>query len=152
MRGLAACGASALQKVRFALWPQVKPIFLSYGFMRLEINFRSSTILGLVGAGGIGQELMTNIKLDRYDQVSMTLLLAATASLTWLLMAPMAALPSGFIGNIWWLAAGLLVAGSWLGLRGASRWLAKLPDRWHVRIYPLLLLLVLLAMCFGGVG
>ena len=75
VRGLAACGASALQKVRFALWPQVKPIFLSYGFMRLEINFRSSTILGLVGAGGIGQELMTNIKLDRYDQVSMTLLL-----------------------------------------------------------------------------
>ncbi|STT52783.1 putative inner membrane permease of ABC transporter [Klebsiella pneumoniae] len=43
--------------------------------MRLEINFRSSTILGLVGAGGIGQELMTNIKLDRYDQVSITLLL-----------------------------------------------------------------------------
>lgn len=52
----------------------MKPLFLSYGFMRLEINFRSSTILGLVGAGGIG-ELMTNIKLDRYDQVSITLLL-----------------------------------------------------------------------------
>ncbi len=69
------CGASPLQKIRFALWPQVKPLFLSYGFMRLEINFRSSTILGLVGAGGIGQELMTNIKLDRYDQVSITLLL-----------------------------------------------------------------------------
>ncbi len=62
VRGLAACGASPLQKIRFALWPQVKPLFLSYGFMRLEINFRSSTILGLVGAGGIGQELMTNIK------------------------------------------------------------------------------------------
>ncbi len=75
VRGLAACGASPLQKIRFALWPQVKPLFLSYGFMRLEINFRSSTILGLVGAGGIGRELMTNIKLDRYDQVSITLLL-----------------------------------------------------------------------------
>lgn len=75
VRGLKACGASALQRVRFALWPQVKPIFLSYALMCLEINFRSSTILGLVGAGGIGQELMTNIKLDRYDQVSMTLLL-----------------------------------------------------------------------------
>ncbi|QKN81529.1 phosphonate ABC transporter, permease protein PhnE [Scandinavium goeteborgense] len=75
VRGLTACGASPIQRMRFALWPQVKPIFLSYGFMRLEINFRSSTILGLVGAGGIGQELMTNIKLDRYDQVSMTLLL-----------------------------------------------------------------------------
>ncbi|MDU6440090.1 MAG: phosphonate ABC transporter, permease protein PhnE [Pantoea sp.] len=75
VRGLAACGASKLQRMRFAFWPQVKPIFLSYSFMRLEINFRSSTILGLVGAGGIGQELMTNIKLDRYDQVSITLLL-----------------------------------------------------------------------------
>ncbi|HHH0766172.1 TPA: phosphonate ABC transporter, permease protein PhnE [Yersinia enterocolitica] len=75
VRGLAACGAGKLQRVRFALWPQVKPIFLSYSFMRLEINFRQSTILGLVGAGGIGQELMTSIKLDRYDQVSMTLLL-----------------------------------------------------------------------------
>lgn len=75
VRGLAACGASKLQRMRFALWPQVKPVFLSYSFMRLEVNFRSSTILGLVGAGGIGQELMTNIKLDRHDQVSMTLLL-----------------------------------------------------------------------------
>ncbi|EFE93838.1 phosphonate ABC transporter, permease protein PhnE [Serratia odorifera] len=75
VRGLVACGATPLQRMRFGLWPQVKPVFLSYSFMRLEINFRQSTILGLVGAGGIGQELMTNIKLDRYDQVSMTLLL-----------------------------------------------------------------------------
>ncbi|MBH3121247.1 phosphonate ABC transporter, permease protein PhnE [Serratia ureilytica] len=75
VRGLAACGATPLQRMRFGLWPQVKPVFLSYSFMRLEINFRQSTILGLGGAGGIGQELMTNIKLDRYDQVSMTLLL-----------------------------------------------------------------------------
>ena len=73
--GLAAGGPSPLQNIRSALWPQVRPLLLSYGFMRLEINFRSSTILGLVGAGGIGQELMTNIKLDRYDQVSITLLL-----------------------------------------------------------------------------
>ncbi|WNN42900.1 phosphonate ABC transporter, permease protein PhnE [Winslowiella toletana] len=75
VRGLAASGASKLQRMRFAYWPQVKPIFLSYSFMRMEVNFRQSTILGLVGAGGIGQELMTNIKLDRYDQVSITLLL-----------------------------------------------------------------------------
>ncbi len=75
VRGLKACGAGRLQRMRYALWPQVQPIFLSYSFMRLEINFRQSTILGLVGAGGIGQELMTSIKLDRYDQVSITLLL-----------------------------------------------------------------------------
>ncbi len=51
---LAACGATPLQRMRFGLWPQVKPVFLSYSFMRLEINFRQSTILGL-GAGGIGR-------------------------------------------------------------------------------------------------
>lgn len=75
VRGLDACGASRLQRMRFAFWPQVKPTFLSYSFMRLEVNFRQSTILGLVGAGGIGQELMVNIKLDRYDQVSLTLIM-----------------------------------------------------------------------------
>jgi len=75
VRGLKSCGAGRLQRIRFALWPQVQPIFASYSFMRLEINFRQSTILGLVGAGGIGQELMTSIKLDRYDQVSITLLM-----------------------------------------------------------------------------
>jgi len=75
VRGLAACGASPWACMRFGLWPQVKPIFLSYSFMRLEVNFRLSTILGLVGAGGIGQELMVSIKLDHFDQVSMTLIL-----------------------------------------------------------------------------
>ena len=75
VRGLAACGASHLQRIRFALWPQVKPIFLSYGFMRLEINFRSSTILGLVGAGGIGQELKGRFDMFQYDHVA-TILIA----------------------------------------------------------------------------
>ena len=61
--------------MRYERWPQVQPLLLSCRLMRLEVNLRQSTILGLVGAGGIGQELMTSIKLDRYDQVSMTLLL-----------------------------------------------------------------------------
>jgi phosphonate transport system permease protein len=75
IRGLTSCGARPVQRIRFAFWPQVKPTVLSYVFLRFEINFRSSTILGLVGAGGIGQELMTNISLGRNDQVSITLLL-----------------------------------------------------------------------------
>lgn len=75
IRGLTASGARPIQRIRFAFWPQVKPTVLSYVFLRFEINFRSSTILGLVGAGGIGQELMTNISLGRNDQVSITLLL-----------------------------------------------------------------------------
>ncbi|CAH0530305.1 phosphonate ABC transporter, permease protein PhnE [Vibrio hippocampi] len=75
IRGLTSSGATPVQRIRFAFWPQVKPIVLSYVFLRFEINFRSSTILGLVGAGGIGQELMTNISLGRHDQVSITLML-----------------------------------------------------------------------------
>ncbi|PMK05227.1 phosphonate ABC transporter, permease protein PhnE [Vibrio sp. 10N.261.55.A7] len=75
VRGLTACGANPIQRLRYAFWPQIKPTALSYIFLRFEINFRSSTILGLVGAGGIGQELMTNISLGRHDQVSITLML-----------------------------------------------------------------------------
>ncbi|SJL84983.1 phosphonate ABC transporter, permease protein PhnE [Vibrio palustris] len=74
VRGLRAVGATKLERMRYGIWPQVAPTFLSYTFLRLEINFRQSTILGLVGAGGIGQELMTSIKLDHFDQVSMVLL------------------------------------------------------------------------------
>jgi phosphonate transport system permease protein len=74
VRGLRAVGASQSERMRYGLLPQVEPTFLSYFFMRLECNFRQSTVLGLVGAGGIGQELMTSIKLDHYDQVSIVLL------------------------------------------------------------------------------
>ncbi|SBS34215.1 Phosphate-import permease protein PhnE [Marinomonas spartinae] len=74
VRGLRALGASRLMRMRYGLWPQVAPTFMSYTFMRLETNFRQSTILGLVGGGGIGQELMTSIKLDHYDQVSIVLI------------------------------------------------------------------------------
>lgn len=81
--GLSCSGANKLQLIRFAYWPAFKPTFISYFFLRLEVNFRASSILGIVGAGGIGQELMTNIKLDRYDQVSMTLLLILVV--VWLL-------------------------------------------------------------------
>ena len=74
VRGLRACGAGRLQRMRFAMWPQVKPIFLSYSFMRLEINFRQSTILGLVGAGGIGLILNEKIGWREYPSVGIILL------------------------------------------------------------------------------
>ncbi|MEI8634395.1 ABC transporter permease subunit [Vibrio sp. PP-XX7] len=53
VRGLRALGATNIERMRYGLWPQVEPTFLSYTFMRLECNFRQSTILGLVGAGGL---------------------------------------------------------------------------------------------------
>ena len=119
-------------------------------------------IIGLIASFlGVGGSVMT-VPLMRRRGVLMaeaagmanvlTLPLAATATLTWLLMAWLSpvALPNGFVGNIWLSAAAQLVAGSWLGLKIASRWLARLPDRWHVRIYPLLLIAVLLVMSVWG--
>ncbi|MEO0682541.1 MAG: phosphonate ABC transporter, permease protein PhnE [Pseudomonadota bacterium] len=62
LEGLQSTGASWLSRIRFGVMPQVMPLFLSYGILRLEINVRASTILGFFGAGGIGQALSTMIQ------------------------------------------------------------------------------------------
>lgn len=59
--GLRAVGASWVERVRFAMTPQVMPNFASYGLLRLEINVRASTIIGAVGGGGIGEALRLSI-------------------------------------------------------------------------------------------
>jgi len=59
--GLKACGASWLERIRYAVMPQVAPNYLSYFLLRLEINVRASAILGFVGAGGVGSELRRTI-------------------------------------------------------------------------------------------
>lgn len=53
--GLQSVGASWLERVRYAIIPQVMPNFVSYGLLRLEVNVRASTIIGAVGGGGIGE-------------------------------------------------------------------------------------------------
>jgi phosphonate transport system permease protein len=53
--GLRAAGASWVERVRFAIVPQVLPNFVSYALLRAEINIRASTIIGAVGGGGIGE-------------------------------------------------------------------------------------------------
>ncbi len=55
--------------------PHVLPGFLSYGLLRFEINVRSSTIIGFVGAGGIGQELKRVIGFNIYEEVSAIVIL-----------------------------------------------------------------------------
>ena len=60
-----ATGASPLQVIRVAIVPQIMPRFAGLAVYRLDINFRESTILGIVGAGGIGGTLRTSIQ--RYD-------------------------------------------------------------------------------------
>jgi phosphonate transport system permease protein len=62
--GLRSVGASWLERVRFAIVPQVLPNFVSYTLLRLEVNVRASTIIGAVGGGGIGEVFRLSIGRD----------------------------------------------------------------------------------------
>jgi phosphonate transport system permease protein len=73
--GIAASGGTWLERIRFAILPQVLPSFASYALLRFEINVRSASVMGFVGAGGIGQELITTIRQYYYSDVSAVLLL-----------------------------------------------------------------------------
>ncbi|MBV9655069.1 MAG: phosphonate ABC transporter, permease protein PhnE [Acetobacteraceae bacterium] len=75
IEGLTAVGASWPAMVRFAVVPQILPNFASYALLRLEINVREASVLGFVGAGGIGQDLMEAIRKFYYADVSAILLL-----------------------------------------------------------------------------
>tara|TARA_B100000886_G_scaffold306592_1_gene239031 strand:+ start:5601 stop:6470 length:870 start_codon:yes stop_codon:yes gene_type:complete len=72
---LKASGGNWLSEMKFGLLPQVLPNLLSYVLLRFEINIRASTILGFVGAGGIGQELYLVINFNYYEEVSAIILL-----------------------------------------------------------------------------
>ncbi|KRA55873.1 phosphonate ABC transporter, permease protein PhnE [Devosia sp. Root635] len=62
--GLRSVGATRLERVRFAILPQVLPNFVSYTLLRTEINVRASTIIGAVGGGGIGEVFRLSIGRD----------------------------------------------------------------------------------------
>ena len=70
---ITATGATRLQVLRFGVLPQVLPLFLSYVLYRLETNIRAATILGFVGAGGIGFYLQTYLRMIDYPAASTTL-------------------------------------------------------------------------------
>jgi len=71
---ITATGATRLQILRFGVLPQVLPLFLSYVLYRLETNIRAATVLGFVGAGGIGFYLQTYLRLLDYPAASTVLL------------------------------------------------------------------------------
>ena len=79
LEGVRAAGGNWVEMIRFAVVPQVLPAFASYTVWRFEINVRTAAILGFVGAGGIGYELYTNIRLSYYDDVSAILLIIVAA-------------------------------------------------------------------------
>ena len=75
VEGVTATGASWVQTVRFAVLPQVLSNFVSYGLLRFEINVRGAAVMGFVGAGGIGQDLLEAIRKFYYSDVSAILVL-----------------------------------------------------------------------------
>jgi phosphonate transport system permease protein len=80
--GVRAAGGNWFQLVRFAVVPQVLPNFASYTLLRFEINVRASSVLGFIGAGGIGQELYTVIRQFIYVDISaLVVLLILTVAL-----------------------------------------------------------------------
>jgi phosphonate transport system permease protein len=82
VEGVRAAGGNWFQIIRLAVLPQVLPNYLSYVLLRFEINVRSAAIIGFVGAGGIGQELMFVIRQFVYTDISaIVLMIIVTVSL-----------------------------------------------------------------------
>ena len=70
VEGIRATGATRLQDVIFGIVPQVMPLWSSFTLYRFETNVRSATVLGIVGAGGIGHSLYENIRSFHYSETA----------------------------------------------------------------------------------
>jgi phosphonate transport system permease protein len=75
VEGVQGTGGTWLSQIRFGVLPQVLSNIASYTLLRFEINVRGATVIGFVGAGGIGQELITAIRKFYYADVSAILLM-----------------------------------------------------------------------------
>ena len=75
VEGIRATGGTPAQEIRFAILPQVSPVFVSLTLYSLESSVRSSTILGIVGAGGIGLILSDLISAYRWAEAWSVILL-----------------------------------------------------------------------------
>lgn len=81
--GVRSTGAGRLQELRFGLVPQVWPVILSNALYFFESNVRSASILGVVGAGGIGQELSDRIRINNWDEAMF--LIAMILATVWII-------------------------------------------------------------------
>ncbi|MBC9879774.1 phosphonate ABC transporter, permease protein PhnE [Bradyrhizobium sp. INPA01-394B] len=70
VEGIRSTGASWMSCMRFAIVPQVSASYVSYALLRFEVNVREASVMGLVGAGGIGQEFVVAIRNFYYSDVS----------------------------------------------------------------------------------
>jgi phosphonate transport system permease protein len=70
VEGVRATGAAPLQQIVWGVLPQVGPLWTSYALYRFEANARSATVLSLIGAGGIGDNLFDSINSFAFNQTS----------------------------------------------------------------------------------
>jgi phosphonate transport system permease protein len=86
VEGICASGGNALHEIRFGLMPQVLPVIAGQVLYFIESNTRSATIIGIVGAGGIGLQLAEQIRVLEWQKVSFLILmiLVAVAAIDWI--------------------------------------------------------------------
>jgi len=86
VEGVRASGGGALHEIRFGLLPQVLPVVAGQVLYFIESNTRSATIIGIVGAGGIGLQLAEQIRVLEWQKVSFLILmiLIAVAAIDWM--------------------------------------------------------------------
>ncbi len=75
MEGIVASGGSRLHAIRFGILPQVAPVLISQVLYYFESNTRSATIIGIVGAGGIGLQLSEQIRTLEWQTVCFIIIL-----------------------------------------------------------------------------
>ena len=79
VEGVRATGAHRLQEIVWGVLPQVGPLWTGYALYRFESNARSATVLGLIGAGGIGQTLFDSINGFQYRETSAIVIVIVAA-------------------------------------------------------------------------
>ncbi|WP_207539017.1 phosphonate ABC transporter, permease protein PhnE [Sabulicella rubraurantiaca] len=77
--GVRAAGGTWAEACRYAVLPAAAPDLLSHAILRFEVNIRSASVIGFVGAGGIGEELYQVISFNHYEEVSAIVLLIILA-------------------------------------------------------------------------
>lgn len=88
VQGIRATGATPLEEIAYGVIPQVMPLWVSYTLYRFEANVRSASVVGMVGAGGIGVVLWEVIRSFRFDQTAaVMIMIIAAVTLTDLISA-----------------------------------------------------------------
>jgi phosphonate transport system permease protein len=158
---LRASGATRVQAFIWGMWPQALPNVTAYTLYSFECTIRAASILGFVGAGGLGQELALSVRLFRYDEVltimgafaALTLLSDRLSALARLQLngdgvrsapcgAPCAEAPAARFGSVprlpailrWrlgWLLIAVVIAASFAGTDLGSAVLQASTVGWH---------------------